>query len=75
MTHVDVVECIAVGDSLHHDILGVNNLAMQSIFVVGGIHASEVGINMFGMVRDEVAVEALTRLDGAYPSYVIPSFI
>lgn len=75
MAGVDAAECIAVGDSLHHDILGANNSGMQSVFVAGGIHASEVGINQFEMVPDEAAVEALTRSYGAYPSYIIPSFI
>lgn len=74
MARVDASECIAVGDSLHHDILGANNSGMQSVFVAGGIHANEVGINQFGMVPEEEAVESLMCSYGAYPSYVIPSF-
>eukprot|EP01018_Ginkgo_biloba_P013610 Gb_08391 [translate_table: standard] len=74
MTGVDIAECIAVGDSLHHDILGANISGMKSVFVAGGIHANEVGVNQFGMVPEEAAVEALTHSYGAYPSYIIPSF-
>ncbi|XP_057816100.2 uncharacterized protein LOC131029587 isoform X1 [Cryptomeria japonica] len=74
MTGVDATECIAVGDSLHHDILGANNSDMQSVFVAGGIHANELGITQFGMVPERAAFQALTHSYGAYPSCIIPSF-
>ncbi|KAH9297826.1 hypothetical protein KI387_029508, partial [Taxus chinensis] len=61
MTGVDAAECIAVGDSLHHDILGANNSGIQSVFVAGGIHADELGISQFGMVPEVAALQALSH--------------
>jgi len=33
-----------VGDSLHHDVVGANAAGIDSIFVLGGIHAKELGL-------------------------------
>ncbi|KAL2920820.1 Acid sugar phosphatase [Bienertia sinuspersici] len=71
---VDASECIAVGDSLHHDIKGANLAGMQSVFITGGIHADELGIDHFGQVAEESKVKDLASKYGAYPTYVLPSF-
>eukprot|EP00252_Welwitschia_mirabilis_P003178 TRINITY_DN13266_c0_g1_i1.p1 TRINITY_DN13266_c0_g1~~TRINITY_DN13266_c0_g1_i1.p1 ORF type:complete len:327 (+),score=60.72 TRINITY_DN13266_c0_g1_i1:442-1422(+) len=74
MTGVNMEECIAVGDSLHHDILGANKAGIESVFVVGGIHANELGIHQMGDEPNVVALEALTKKYGAYPTFVVNSF-
>ena len=33
-----------VGDSLHHDVAGATSAGIDSIFVLGGIHAKELGL-------------------------------
>ncbi|KAM7489952.1 hypothetical protein LguiB_027436 [Lonicera macranthoides] len=69
-------ECIAVGDSLHHDIKGANVAGIQSAFITGGIHANELGLSKFGQVlADPSSLHELTSKFDAYPSYVLPSFM
>ncbi|XP_052171909.1 uncharacterized protein LOC127787881 isoform X2 [Diospyros lotus] len=75
MAGVDAVDCIAVGDSLHHDIKGANIAGIQSAFITGGIHATELGINDFGEEADLSSVQALASKYNALPSYVLPAFI
>lgn len=74
MAGVDACDCVAVGDSLHHDIKGANIAGIQSAFVTGGIHATELGLVEFGEVANQSSVEALTLKYDAYPSYILPSF-
>ncbi|KAK1356368.1 Pyridoxal phosphate phosphatase [Heracleum sosnowskyi] len=74
MAGVDASDCVAVGDSLHHDIKGANIAGIQSAFITGGIHATELGLDEFGEVADQSSVDALTLKYDAYPSYVLPSF-
>lgn len=75
MAGTDVSNCIAVGDSLHHDIKGANAAGIQSIFITGGIHATELGLCGFGDVADSSSVESLVTKYNAYPSYVLPAFM
>lgn len=72
---VDAVDCIAVGDSLHHDIKGANVAGIQSAFVSCGIHATELGLGKFGDVADPSSVQALALKHDAHPSYVLPAFM
>jgi ribonucleotide monophosphatase NagD (HAD superfamily) len=74
MAGTDVSDCIAVGDSLHHDINGANAAGIQSIFITGGIHATELGLDGFGEVADSSSVQSLVTKYNAYPSYVLPAF-
>ncbi|GMH28047.1 hypothetical protein Nepgr_029890 [Nepenthes gracilis] len=74
MAGVDACDCVAVGDSLYHDIKGANVAHIESVFVSGGIHASELGLGSFGEVADEAAVRALASKYDAYPSYLVPAF-
>ncbi|CAA6660287.1 unnamed protein product [Spirodela intermedia] len=67
-------DCIAVGDSLHHDIKGANAAGMESVFVTGGIHADELGLKDFGEAADPTEVDALACRFNARPSFVLPSF-
>lgn len=72
---VDAIDCIAVGDSLHHDIKGANVAGIQSAFVSCGIHATELGLGKFGDVADPSSVQALALKHDAHPSYVLPAFM
>ncbi|XP_065860803.1 uncharacterized protein [Euphorbia lathyris] len=74
MAGVDAVDSIAVGDSLHHDIKGANAAGIESAFITGGIHATELGIGSFGQVPDLSCVQALANKYEAHPSYVLPAF-
>ncbi|OAY50392.1 hypothetical protein MANES_05G132000v8 [Manihot esculenta] len=74
MVGVDALDCIAVGDSLHHDIKGANAAGIHSAFITGGIHATELGIGSFGEAADMSSVKALASKYDAYPSYVLPAF-
>ncbi|PHU01804.1 hypothetical protein BC332_31591 [Capsicum chinense] len=53
MAAVNASDCIAVGDSLHHDIKGANAAEIPSAFITGGIHATELGLTKFGEVADD----------------------
>lgn len=74
MAGTDVFDCIAVGDSLHHDIKGANAAGIESVFITGGIHATELGLHDFGEVADSSSVQSLATKYEAYPSYVFPTF-
>ena len=74
MAGVDVSDSIAVGDSLHHDIKGANAAGIQSAFITGGIHATELGLDSFVEAADLSSVQALSSKYDAYPSYVLPAF-
>ncbi|KAF6164642.1 hypothetical protein GIB67_032870 [Kingdonia uniflora] len=74
MAGVDASDCIAVGDSLHHDIKGANMAGIESAFITGGIHATELGLSSFGEVAESSSVQDLTSKYDAYPSYMLPSF-
>ncbi|KAL2454715.1 Haloacid dehalogenase-like hydrolase (HAD) superfamily protein [Abeliophyllum distichum] len=74
MVGVDAADCIAVGDSLHHDIEGANVAGISSAFITGGVHATELGLGKFGETADDSSVQALALKYEAYPTYVLPSF-
>ncbi|KAE8726684.1 Haloacid dehalogenase-like hydrolase superfamily protein isoform 1 [Hibiscus syriacus] len=74
MVGVEASNTIAVGDSLHHDIKGANAAGIQSAFITGGIHATELGLDSFGQVADSSSVKALASKYDAYPTYVLPAF-
>ncbi|GAB4825864.1 hypothetical protein Ancab_008736 [Ancistrocladus abbreviatus] len=75
MAGEDASNCVAVGDSLHHDIKGANATGIQSVFVTGGVHATELGLGSFGEIASESAIYALASKHEAYPSYVVPAFV
>ncbi|KAK7252088.1 hypothetical protein RIF29_35803 [Crotalaria pallida] len=74
MASTDVSDCIAVGDSLHHDIKGANAAGIQSVFITGGIHATELGLHDYEEVASSSSVQSLATKYDAYPSYVLPAF-
>ena len=74
MVGVEPCDSSAVGDSIHHDIKGANVAGIQSAFITGGIHATELGLSSFGEVADLSSVQTLASKYDAYPSYVLPAF-
>ncbi|KAL8517879.1 hypothetical protein ACS0TY_009261 [Phlomoides rotata] len=74
MAGVDAADCIAVGDSLHHDIKGANIAGISSAFITGGIHATELGLGEFGETAADSSVTSLATKYEAFPTYVLPSF-
>ncbi|KAK4258259.1 hypothetical protein QN277_007729 [Acacia crassicarpa] len=74
MTGTDASDCIAVGDSLHHDIKGANAAGIKSVFITGGIHATELGLDKYGELADLLSVQSLAMKHNALPSYVLSGF-
>ena len=63
---VAATRILAVGDSVHTDILGANQAGIASAFVTGGIHARELA--------EGLSPEKLYARDGATPDFVLPAF-
>jgi len=75
----------AVGDSLHHDVLGAARNGVDSVFVCGGVHYQELGIPQSGpesVEAVEPAAEKLQELldsfaeqhDGVRPTHTLAAF-
>lgn len=62
-----------VGDSIEHDILGARRAGLASAFVVGGIHAAELG-TVHGGEPDPRAWQAFLAGAPAVPDFRIPAF-
>ncbi|CAN0556525.1 unnamed protein product, partial [Ectocarpus sp. 12 AP-2014] len=69
---------VAVGDSLPHDILGALRAQLASVFVAGGVHFDELGVEQggAGVPSDEAYSAAFSKhLEGeGTPTHVIPAF-
>ena len=65
-----------VGDSIEHDVAGANAAGIHSLFVAGGIHAAEVGLDGDadggGLSAD--ALERTLETYGASPTYTASAF-
>lgn len=64
---------VAVGDSLHHDILGAKRAGLRSLLVAGGVHRDELGCRL-GELPDPARARALFQRAGAVPELVAPLF-
>ncbi|CAM9988788.1 unnamed protein product [Ectocarpus sp. 6 AP-2014] len=69
---------VAVGDSLPHDILGALRAQLASVFVAGGVHFDELGVEQggAGVPSDEAYSAAFSKhLEGeGTPTHVMPAF-
>ncbi len=73
-------QVLAIGDSLEHDIAGAAAAGIDSLFIAGGIHATELGVgsssSSSGSSRavnaavDTAALEQLCASHGATPQFV-----
>ncbi|MDE2334708.1 MAG: TIGR01459 family HAD-type hydrolase [Rhodospirillales bacterium] len=64
---LDVDSVLAVGDALRTDIAGAYAARLPACWVLGGIHAEEVG-------GDQPRIEAAARAAGLAPVATVPSF-
>jgi ribonucleotide monophosphatase NagD (HAD superfamily) len=64
---------VHVGDSLHHDVAGANGCGIDSIFVTGGIHRTELGTNL-GVLPTKESLVSLFEQYGQTPTHVVPMF-
>ena len=62
-----------VGDSLHHDIQGANDSGIDSIFVMGGIHRTELNCTL-GNLPEKELIQGLFDKHSQVPTHVIPMF-
>eukprot|EP00903_Cladosiphon_okamuranus_P019303 g17743.t1 len=69
---------VAVGDSLPHDVLGALRAQISSVFVAGGVHFQELGVEQGGVdvPSDEAYATAFSKhLEGeGVPTHVVPAF-
>ncbi len=63
---------VAVGDSIEHDILGASRAGLPSAFIVGGIHAGELGAEHGG--PDAATWNAFESRAVARPDFRLPAF-
>lgn len=64
---------LAVGDSLRTDVAGAVALGMDSVFITGGLHAAEQGIDP-AMPPDPARLAELYAREGVAPTAVLPMF-
>ncbi len=64
---------VAVGDSLHHDILGARRAGLRSLLVAAGVHREALGCS-FGELPDPAHADALYAQAGAVPDWVVATF-
>lgn len=69
---------VAVGDSLPHDVLGALRARIASVFVAGGVHFEELGVEQGGVNIPSAAAYAAAfskHLEGeGVPTHVVPAF-
>ena len=69
---------VAVGDSLPHDIQGALRAGIASVFVAGGVHFQELGVEQGGVgIPSDAAYSAAfsKHLEGeSAPTHVVPAF-
>lgn len=73
MLGLDRPRILAVGDALRTDIAGARGAGIASAWVLGGIHAEELGLAEGEMPDAELAA-ARAAADGLSPEAVIPAF-
>ncbi len=65
---------LAIGDSLRTDITGAAAAGIDSVLVVGGIHAEELGA-ADGAVPDGAEIARLCAREGLRPVAAVPAFV
>ena len=66
----------AVGDSMHHDVLGAHTAGIDSIFISGGIHAVDLGVvqGMHQQPDPSTLTTFFNTIDVPAPTFVVPGF-
>jgi len=73
MLGLDPARVMAVGDALRTDIAGAAAVGIASAWVLGGIHAEELGVAE-GTLPPPGVAEARAAIDGLSPDAVLPAF-
>ncbi len=68
MLGVPAARVLAVGDALRTDIAGATSVGLASCWVLGGIHAEELG-------GDEARIDAAAQAAGLAPVACLPAFV
>ncbi|EKX50422.1 hypothetical protein GUITHDRAFT_161791 [Guillardia theta CCMP2712] len=71
---------VHVGDSLDHDIQGAADANLDSVFILGGVHAQEVGLTTGkdGLTTGEQDEEKINKLladEGCHPKWILEKFV
>ena len=64
----------AVGDSMHHDVLGAIRSDIASVLVAAGVHREELGITTPGDSPERTRCAELFAQVGVVPDAVVPTF-
>jgi len=66
---------VAIGDSLHHDILGAINAGIDSVWTANGVHCSEIGTaeGSAVMPKSEIVEKFLIK-ENIFPTNIMPMF-
>jgi HAD superfamily hydrolase (TIGR01459 family) len=70
---VDRSRILAVGDSLRTDVAGANGVGVDSLLVLGGIHAEELA-GAADPRPDPARLAAACARAGHWPTYAVPAF-
>lgn len=63
-------ECLVIGDAIHTDILGGNNIGSDTLFIYNGVQASE--LRQAGIAPDNLEdLESFCSARGAMPKYIL----
>ena len=69
----------AVGDSLHHDVLGACRAGIDSVLICSGVHCGELGVPQASAVPPEperlaALLDAFEEEEGCAPTHVLAAF-
>ena len=64
---------MAVGDSLHHDIVGAGRAGLRSLLIAAGVHREALGCR-FGELPDPAQADRVYQQAGAVPDFVAATF-
>ena len=64
---------IAIGDSVHHDVLGATRAGIAAALIPGGVHAQELGV-AWGELPSDTAWRRFAATAPARPDYLLAAF-
>ncbi len=74
MGTIPAARIVAIGDSLRTDIAGARGAGIDAVFVVGGIHAEELGVKE-GRLPPESRLRELFGRAEIFPTASLPAFV
>ncbi len=64
-------QLLAIGDSLEHDVAGAQSIGVDTLFVLGGIHAADAGLEAASGQWDDEKLQQLSTSYGVEPTYAV----